>query len=237
MFMDTLQIVLICVCAVLALVFVAVRAKFGGLGAMLLKTLASFGFVASAVVSMGVIPTDEKTRLVMSFVTIGLLLGMIGDILLDLKVVYKNDKIFLNSGMLSFGLGHLAYFTAFSLYANNLRTDLFMPIMVAIASAIVLTIVIVLTSKKMKLDFGNYLWQTIFYTFILSFMTIYTLILAIVGGAGWLLFVGMILFFLSDIVLSLQYFGGKLENKLLIIVNHVLYYSAQIIILSVMMTL
>ena len=173
----------------------------------------------------------------MSFVTIGLLLGMIGDILLDLKVVYKNDKIFLNSGMLSFGLGHLAYFTAFSLYANNLRTDLFMPIMVAIASAIVLTIVIVLTSKKMKLDFGNYLWQTIFYTFILSFMTIYTLILAIVGGAGWLLFVGMILFFLSDIVLSLQYFGGKLENKLLIIVNHVLYYSAQIIILSVMMTL
>lgn len=235
--MDNLQIILLCVCSVLALVFIVIRAKFGGLGAMLLKTLASFAFVASAIVSMGIIHTDNNTQLVMSFVTIGLLLGMIGDMLLDLKVVYNNDKIFLNSGMLSFGLGHLAYFTAFSLYASNLRIDLFMPIMVAIASAIVLTIAIVFTSKKMKLDFGNYLWQTILYTFILSFMTIYTLILAIVGGASWLIFIGMILFFLSDVVLSLQYFGGKLENKLLIIVNHVLYYSAQIIILSVMMGL
>jgi hypothetical protein len=34
-------------------------------------------------------------------------------------------------------------------------------------------------------------------------------------------------------VLSTQYFGGKPDDKLLIIVNHLLYYAAQICIASV----
>lgn len=235
--MDTLQIVLLSVCSVLAIIFIAIRAKFGGLGAFLLKTLASFGLVASAFVSIAYSNIDSNIRIVLSLLGIGLLLGMIGDMVLDLKVVYNNDRVYLNSGMLSFGLGHLAYFSAFSLYAINLNCDLLMPILVSAGSAIVLTIAIVLSSKKMHLDFGNFLWQTVAYTFILTFMSAYALVLAILGGAPWLAFIGMILFFLSDIVLSLQYFGGKLQNKWLIVINHTLYYAAQIILLAVLMTL
>lgn len=233
--MGTLQIILLCVCSMFALIFIIIRAKFGGLGAFLLKTLASFGLVASAFISIAYSPVLADNRLILSLIGIGLLLGMIGDMVLDLKVIYDNDRIYLNSGMLSFGLGHLAYFSAFSLFAISLNCDLLMPILVSAGCAIVLTIAIVLSSKKMQLNFGNFLWQTVAYTFILTFMSAYTLILSIIGGANWLAFVGMILFFLSDIVLSLQYFGGKLHNKWLIVINHTLYYAAQIIILAVLM--
>lgn len=230
--METFAWILISVCAVLAIIFTIVRAKFGGEIALLLKTLASFALVASAFVGIALLDLNSDQKLIASLIGIGLLLGMIGDILLDLKVIYDNDKIYLNSGMLSFGLGHLCYFSAFSLLANSNNTDLMMPILVSIGASIVLTVVIMIASKGMKLDFGKYLIQTISYSFILSFMMIYTLILAITGGVGWIVFIGMLLFFLSDVVLSQQYFGGKLQNKLLIVVNHILYYSAQILILA-----
>lgn len=230
--METFAWILISVCAVLAIIFTIVRAKFGGEIALLLKTLASFALVASAFVGIALLDLNSDQKLIASLIGIGLLLGMIGDILLDLKVIYDNDKIYLNSGMLSFGLGHLCYFSAFSLLANSNNTDLMMPILVSIGASIVLTVVIMIASKGMKLNFGKYLIQTISYSFILSFMMIYTLILAITGGVGWIVFIGMLLFFLSDVVLSQQYFGGKLQNKLLIVVNHILYYSAQILILA-----
>lgn len=230
--METFAWILISVCAVLAIIFTIVRAKFGGEIALLLKTLASFALVASAFVGITLLDLNSDQKLIASLIGIGLLLGMIGDILLDLKVIYDNDKIYLNSGMLSFGLGHLCYFSAFSLLANSNNTDLMMPILVSIGASIVLTVVIMVASKGMKLDFGKYLIQTISYSFILSLMMIYTLILAITGGVGWIVFIGMLLFFLSDVVLSQQYFGGKLQNKLLIVVNHILYYSAQILILA-----
>ena len=237
--MNTLQIILLIVCSVLAIVFIAIRAKFGGLLGVMLKTLASFAFVATAIITMGTNYVDSSTRITLSIFTLGFLLGMIGDILLDLKVVYPgNDKYYLNAGMLSFGLGHLAYFSAFSMYAvNKFSTDLLMPILVSVGAGILLTVAIILVSKKMKLEFGDYLIQTIVYSFLLTFMTVYTLILSILGGAMWLGFVGMLLFFLSDIVLSMQYLGGKLESKLLIIVNHGLYYSAQIVLVAVLMLL
>lgn len=237
--MNTLQIILLIVCSVLAIVFIAIRAKFGGLLGVMLKTLASFAFVATAILTMGTNYVDSSTRITLSIFTLGFLLGMIGDILLDLKVVYPgNDKYYLNAGMLSFGLGHLAYFSAFSMYAvSNFSTDLLMPILVSVGAGILLTVAIILVSKKMKLEFGDYLIQTIVYSFLLTFMTVYTLILSILGGAMWLGFVGMLLFFLSDIVLSMQYFGEKLESKLLIIVNHGLYYSAQIVLVAVLMLL
>jgi len=47
-----------------------------------------------------------------------------------------------------------------------------------------------------------------------------------------LLSVGLISFLASDLVLSLQYFGGKQDSKNLTIVNHILYYIAQILIAS-----
>ena len=40
----------------------------------------------------------------------------------------------------------------------------------------------------------------------------------------------MVLFLLSDLVLTQMYFGGKPRDKVLCTVNHALYYAAQICI-------
>jgi hypothetical protein len=115
---------------------------------------------------------------------------------------------------------------------NNITLTL--PLVLSGVIAVILTIAITLSSKKMKLDFGKYLWQTVGYTFILSFMTVYTIILAI-NGMTFIPAIGLGLFFLSDVVLSLQYFGGKIANKPLIAINHALYYLAQItLVLAIM---
>lgn len=213
----------------MAVLFIVIRAWKGGLVSMLLKALASLGFVAMGVIGLAVSELENKIPL--GLIVLGLVLGMIGDILLDLKVIYDNDKIYLNAGMLSFGLGHLAYFSALTLLAYETEKTLWLPVLVSIGVALAVTAVILIGGKKlMKLDFGEYLTQTITYTILLSFMVEYSLILAILEACPWIVFIAMALFFLSDVVLSTQYFGGKLHDKLYIVINHVLYYRAQILI-------
>ena len=229
--MELIEYILLGLCVVSMLAFIVVRVKVGGHMGLMLKTLASVIFVISGVITLA---TTTADRLIISMVVIGLIMGMLGDILLDLKVIYDNNKYYLNSGMLSFGIGHIFYFIAFTLVATELGITLTLPIVLSAVIAIVLTIAITLSSKNMKLDFGKYLWQTVSYTFILSFMSVYTLILGI-NGMSFIPFIGLLLFFASDIVLSFQYFGGKIASKPLIAINHLLYYLAQItLVLAIM---
>lgn len=227
--MNTLQIILLVVCALLAILFIVARAMKGGLAALLLKTLASFGFVSSAIIGLGTSNLVGELQTPLILLTLGLLCGMIGDIVLDLKVIYDNDKIYLNAGMLSFFVGHIFYILSLSLLANN---SISTPLLISLGVALILTTFITLSSKKMGLNFGKFLIQTIAYTLILTFAMTYSLILAIMNMGSWIVFVGLLLFFASDIVLSFQYFGGKISNKFLIIINHLLYYAAQIIIVA-----
>ena len=238
--MDILEIILICVCSLLALGFVLVRVFKGGIAGLLMKTFASFGFVSSGVIGIVISDLSGNYKWAAGLIVIGLLLGMIGDIVLDLKVIYEgNDKYFLNAGMLSFFVGHICYISAFSVWVNPIQrftSALSIPVALLISAgiAILLTVGTLLSGKKMMgLSFGKFIYQTIAYTFILNMSMAYLLVLSLFVANLWLAFVGLVLFLLSDIVLSLQYFGGKLSNKPLIAINHILYYAAQIIILAV----
>lgn len=252
--MGVLGIILIIVCALSAVAFIIARVIKGGLLGVMLKTVASFIFVSTAVVGLvisdsiainGMIfdGSEETVKWVLGMIIMGLLHGMVGDILLDLKVIYPgNDKWYLNAGMLTFFCGHICYLTAFTLWGDHVFEAqsfgaTWSSMLISLGVAIVLTIAIMLSSKKMGLKFGNFTIQTIAYTLILTFTTVYTLILAICGAGLWITFVAMLLFFLSDIVLSLQYFGGKINSKPLIAINHGLYYAAQIILAAVIFVL
>ncbi len=226
--LNTTAIVLTVISAVLALLFIVVRVWKGGLVALLIKTLASMGFVITGLI--GVVVSDLPNTVPLALIVIGLLFGMVGDILLDLKVIYDNDKIHLNSGMFSFTLGHICYFSALSILALETLDSLLVPILISIGSAVVLTIATMYSGKLIKLDFGKFFYQVAGYSFALTFMTVYTLVLAIMSAGLWLTFVALILFLVSDLVLSIQYFGDKITDKLLITINHGLYYTAQIIL-------
>ena len=252
--MNILGIILLVACVLSAVAFIVVRVTKGGLLGVMLKTLASFIFVSTAVVGLVISDSvdigglvfegsEETLKWVLGMIVIGLLHGMVGDILLDLKVIYPgNDKWYLNAGMLTFFCGHICYITAFTLWGDHIFLaqsfgSTWLSMLISGGVAIVLTVAIMLSSKKMGLNFGNFTIQTVAYTLILTFTMTYTLILAICGAGLWVTFVAMLLFFLSDIVLSLQYFGGKIDNKSLIAVNHGLYYAAQIILAAVVFVL
>lgn len=231
--MTPLEITLLVVASLLAVVFIVARTLKGGLAGLILKTLASFAFVSTSIVALITTTATGNIKIAMGLIAIGLLLGMIGDIVLDLKVIYEgNDKWYLNSGMLSFSIGHGFYFAAFSLIALENGGKLLLPIIIGVGCALVLTILTMLSGKPLKLDFGKFLFQAAGYSFILNFMVVFTLVLAIMGSLPYLVFIGLLIFLLSDLVLSTQYFGGKLHAKPLIAVNHALYYAAQLIIVA-----
>ena len=218
----------LCLLSVLAtILFLVVRIKKGGALAVITKAFASLCFVAYALFSLTQITWFNEGS---TFILLGLVCGLIGDVLLDLKVFYNQDSnIYLNAGMLSFGVGHISYFVGMILIGNGVINFL-LPILISVLVSLALTPLVILISKKIGLDFGKFLWQTIAYSFVLIFMSMFSIYLACLQLEFIILAGGFALFLLSDLVLSMQYFGGKQTDTFFVIVNHSLYYAAQILI-------
>lgn len=210
---------------------VATKSVSGGVAAMFAKTAASIGFIAIAVA--GLYEGADNFRAAL-FVLFGLVFGLIGDMVLDLKVVYleqPEEGVYLTGGMVSFGIGHAMFLTALCLFAGEFATGGVIGASVAIA-AVMACGTVLLGGKLLGLRFGRFTTHSLLYAFILIFMSAFSIGLCIsMRSAKLVLFaVGMALFLLSDLVLTQMYFGGKPRDKVLCTVNHTLYYAAQICI-------
>ncbi len=209
--------------------FLVLRDKNGSPLATVIKTLASLFFIATAFAAFGENNTVSYDRIVVpaALIIMGLVLGLVGDITLDLKITYqkmiKDSDTYTFAGMACFGIGHILYIVAISmLYAFSGWAIL---VGVGINAAI-----FGLSIFVMKMKFGKWLIPSISYGFLLTiFMCVAgaaCIIEKSVGPDLILFLVGSILFLLSDLVLSMTYFDGK-DSKVMIIINHVLYYAAQ----------
>lgn len=189
-----------------------------------LKTISSICFVLCAMFSIKTVGSTSINLLVL----IGLVFGLIGDIVLDLKIMYpEQSNQYFVVGTSSFAVGHFFYFLSALLYnVGTLPNNFLWNILASVGIAILLTIAIVLSSKKMGLNFGKMFSIVVAYTFILTFMVCFTVSIAIFSPIYWIFAGAMIVFFASDLVLSMQYFGGRTE-KVWIWINHILYYIAQ----------
>ena len=217
------------VTALLATLFILIRAKHGAcIAGLMAKTIASFTFVMTAIFGLMAVKDLEIANFVL--VVLGLLAGMVGDIVLELKVIYK-DNSYLPYGMIAFGFGHIFYFSSICFFAKDMGVETTLPMIIAFSAGIVLTAITLLTaSKMMKLNFGEFLPHTIFYTFILTFVTVFAVAIGISIPMILIMALGLALILVSDLVLSMQYFGGKEDSKLLHILNHSIYYLGQIAI-------
>ena len=100
------------------------------------------------------------------------------------------------------------------------------PLLITCGVAVVLTIVTYfMTTKVMKLNFGKNIVLTFIYTFLLYFATILAVVLACYNIAFLSFAIGLILFTLSDLVLSMQYFGDKGNNNVFQIINFKLFFQ------------
>jgi hypothetical protein len=218
--------------AIATVVFLIIRVKKIGVGAVIAKTVASLFFIATAAAATMAIESFVFGPLVL----VGLVFGLVGDIFLDLKVTYKTDNdLWLFAGMASFTAGHIIYLLA-TLHVLPLP-ELNVSTLVAIPAvlALIFSIGVLAVAPYLKLQYGKFTLPAFVYAFLLSFWVFVTGSILIVSGFSvlWLmLFLGASFFLISDLILSIQYFGrAENANKpALVVTNHATYYLAQFLI-------
>lgn len=207
-------------------VFLVLRVQRGGIAALYAKAVASLCFIATAIAA-----TNEN-RLFLDFgswMTFGLVFGLLGDVWLDLKWIYLQDKdSYLYSGFIFFLLGHVCFVTAVFKVGPYTPASL----IVAFAAALVIAFVAILMEKPLKMHYGKFKWIVFLYSFMLALTMTMAMTLAVITGFEkmWtVMSVGGLLFLLSDLVLSGMYFGEGKNTSFNVILNHTLYYAAQFI--------
>ena len=212
--------------------FIASRLMNAGVVAIFTKTMASLGMVIGAILAL-----SNGYAFYYLYIIIGLICGMLGDIFLELKKNYKNEDLtYFNSGTTAFALGHIMYLVGMIRMvegAVSLWLESIISLVIAVAFASLLILVL---SKPLKLNFGKCKWQSFGYCILLTFVTVFSIFIYVKARISILLPLGFISFLLSDLILSMQYFGGegKIDQPILVIANHVLYYGAQVLLVGVL---
>ena len=215
------------ICLIIAAAFIYVEHKEKYVSAVILKGLASLCFVLIGVLSSKLSGDAQFAKLVV----IGLVLGCIADVLLNLRFVLPKigKKVFL-VGILVFLSGHVLYLAALIPKCRCLW--------ICLAAGVVLTALAMkwiftkITAEKAFNIFG------IFYIGAIMLMTCVSIgILITSPSASSAMFAcGAVLFLVSDIVLILNTFGKETKFSLRI-TNLSLYYLGQILIaLSLQLT-
>lgn len=227
--------ILCLVCGLGSLVwFLKLRVMASTTRAALVKSFTSVFFMSTAVAALGVSRPEENLSFGL-FVVIGLLFGLLGDIWLDLKFVYKDENdIYTFSGFYAFAVGHVLFIIG--LLSNYADFSQIGYIIIPIIVAAVVGVGNVFLAPVMKLNYGKYKRITMIYGSILFGMTLLSGSLALMYSFTEMtlnfMFVGGIFFMVSDLILSGTYFGEGKDRPIDIITNHATYYVAQFIIAS-----
>lgn len=246
-------------CIILALgclfliAFLIVRDRRSSIIAIIFKTLTSLCFVTLAFAAAyyrdikGGSSKDLTIIFLLTFV--GLICGLIGDIMLDFKIYFKglnysrnikDSDLVTYAGMIAFAIGHIFYISATLVYENTHLVFLLYSSVTALIFS--LLFIFGVGWRICKLNFDKFLIPSLIYCFLLSNFLFLSLIILISNPnmINGLRFAGSALFFISDAILSMTYFSeskayGKVgplnpESRFMICSNHITYYIAQFIL-------
>ncbi len=225
--------ILCAVGAVLLVWYICEKIKARSLKAVFVKSAVSALFLAVGACGWYLSSRSGSLSPTGIFVLLGLLCGLLGDLWLDLKFVFpEQDDPFTYVGMAAFGVGHILYIIALLLrfYPKGKPLYVIVPIVLAVAASAVN----LLLEKPMRLRYGK--MKPVVFTYgVLLFSA-----LAISGSlaicCGWrepalnLFFAGMILFAVSDVILSGTYWGEGKDRPIDLALNYLTYYPAQYLI-------
>ena len=209
-----------CVVCCLTLMIFFIKNEFQKkyIAAVILKGLASLCFVL-----LGYFAAREKTQF-SNLVFIGLVLGMIADIMLNLRFVFtKKGMLVFLIGILIFLSGHIMYLTALLPMCPNTLLAL---IIGAVLTALILIWIFKQIEAKMAFKiFG------VFYIGAIVIMNVVacSVLISQFSTANLIYVIGAISFLVSDIVLILNTFG-KESKPALRVTNLSLYYLGQLLI-------
>ena len=212
---------LVPICLALAAVFIFVEKLGNYLVADVIKGVASAFFVLLGFLGTlsGIAP--EVARLIL----LGLVLGAVADVLLNLRYVYEGSKAQLAflAGILVFLAGHLAYLGAVVPFCPALP--------------FVLVVGVILTAVLMYWIFGRIEAKMVFKVFGVFYVGAIVMLNCVAGCVlaaspcfRWLVFLtGTLLFLVSDVILIINNFGPKASFAMRVS-NLMLYYVGQLLI-------
>lgn len=209
------------ICLVIAVVFMVIEAMGKYVVADVIKGVASAFFVA-----FGLLGSFACTDVVLArTIMVGLVLGAIADVLLNLRYVYEGKKgqLAFIAGILVFLAGHVAYLVACVPYcAFTIPAAI---VGVLLAAALLYWIFAHIEAKVVFKAFG------VFYIGAITILnTVALVVLLGQRNAHWLVFFGGTLLFLaSDVILILNTFGPK-KRMVMRVSNLMLYYVGQLMI-------
>ena len=223
------MLILFLLAATMLVVYIREKIASYSVKAVFLKSVVSVLFITVAILGWYL----SNRGILGIFVIIGLTFGLLGDIWLDLKYVFRDyDDQFTYAGFVSFGIGHILYIVGLlSQFMSGTKLSF---IVLPIILGVVLSLCNAVLEKPMKLHYGKMRGIVIGYGVLLFSTVLLSGSLAL--AKSWqvptlnLFFAGGVLFALSDLVLSGTYFGVGKERTVDIISNYILYYGGQFLI-------
>lgn len=201
-------------------IFITVEHKEKYVAADILKGLAALMFVLVG----GYCYRNSSSNPLGQKIFIGLIFGMVGDILLNLRFVLKSNgqKAFL-LGILAFLIGHILYLAALIPLTSYLIMDVIIGAVLAAA-----LLIYIFKTMEVKIAFKIF---GVFYLGAVIIMTVIAIhIAAVIGNMHDIIYaIGAVLFTASDIVLIFNTFSGTTRFSLRI-TNLSLYYIGQLLI-------
>ena len=227
--MYIVPIVIISLGALMLFWFLCEKVKAYSLKEVFLKTSTSLLFIALAIYAM----TQSALTRFPYFAIAALICGMLGDVALDLKYVYKEkDFEYTIAGFIAFGVGHILYITGMFLEFYKGQSVLY--IIIPLVFGLIMGPITLLVGKLSKCTYGKIKPVACIYGILLFSMVATGFSMWVMSGfanAGLLMvFIGGALFAISDLILNLTYFAEGHEKPFDLISNGITYYAAQYII-------
>lgn len=217
---------------IVSLIFCIQRRKGYSLKNLMFKSVSSLCYLLTAVFAL---LSNSDAYIYGSLIIFGGALGLVGDILLDLKGIYKQDeKSYLNGGFIFFLIGHIFYTSA---VVYSIRMKVWLVVLCAIIS-IVISAVNVLSANIMKVHYGAYRKIVFVYVAFLVMTMIVSIAATIVAefSKSYLIMaIGAVLFTVSDAILSNTFFGRNKDGSIHMFFNHLFYYAGQYLIAASVM--
>ena len=220
-------IILLVLGALMSAVFIASKVINYSLKTIIFKTIASIFFVALAIYLAIIIPgfTLHKILLVL-----GLFFGLLGDVLLGFKyITTKTKHIWILAGMFAFAFGHICYIAA--LFVQYYVPGHWWFILLPFVTAICISGLYMVVSRKIGINFGKMLAFGIFYLLCLTSMVSTALYMNILHSFSitplLMFFIGSLFFITSDFMLTGAYFKAGKRPKAYNAIYSVCYYVAQ----------
>ncbi len=211
---------------VVSTIFLFFRAKGANIRNLFFKIASSLCYLLTAVFAFIANPEHSFYG---TFIIMGGILGLCGDIALDLKYIYPKDaNEYLKAGFLFFLIGHIFYTSAIMWHIKFK----WWWALICIALSVVIGFATVFSANIMKVHYGKYRRVVLIYTIFLTLTTVTSIFAAFVTKekSMIILAVGAVSFLLSDVVLNFTYFSRGWDKPFHLFINHFFYYAGQYLI-------